>query len=184
MFFFLIETKRYSFSKSNQNLNWKKLYYQTLEYLNAYIKNNPNVTLILKGKTGVHKKKIISKYLNKNCFFIEGGTGEKFLKNAKVVIAFNSTIVFEAIASHRNLIIPNFNNENINKKNDMHQIKNKKHYINSKKKLFKKLDFYLRNSNTIKKLKNDDKLTLDYYLGNIDGKSGERMRKFLFKEVN
>lgn len=130
------------------------------------------------------KKKNISKYLNKNCFFIEGGTGEKFLKNAKVVIAFNSTIVFEAIASHRNLIIPNFNNENINKKNDMHQIKNKKHYINSKKQLFKKLNYYLSNSHKIRKLENNDKHTLNYYLGNTDGKSGERMRKFLFKEIN
>ena len=182
--FFLMEIKRYSFSKSNQNLNWKKLYYQTLNYLNDYIKYNPNVTLILKGKTGVHKKRIISKYLNKNCFFIEGGTGEKFLKDAKVVIAFNSTIVFEAIASHRNLIIPNFNNENMNKKIHMHQIKNKKHYINSKKQFFKKLDLYLNNSNKIKKLTTEDKLTLNYYLGNIDGKSGERMRKFLYKEID
>ena len=66
----------------------------------------------------------------------------------------------------------------------MHQIKNKKHYISSKKQLFKKLDFYLSDSHIIKKLKNDDKLTLNYYLGNIDGKSGERMRKFLFKEIN
>ena len=160
------------------------MYYQTLDYLNAYIKYNPNVTLILKGKTGVHKKKIISKYLNKNCFFIEGGTGEKFLKNAKVVIAFNSTIVFEAIASHRNLIIPNFNNENLNKKIHMHQIRNKEHYINSKNQLFKKLDLYLNYSNKNKKLTTKDRLTLNYYLGNIDGKSGERMRKFLFKEIN
>ena len=182
--FFLIQTKRYSFTKSSQNLDWKKLYSQTLNYLNDYIKLNPNVTLILKGKTGVHKKKFLSKYLNKNCFYIDGGTGEKFLRDAKVVVAFNSTIVFESIASHRNLIIPNFNNENISKKNDMHQIKNKKHYISSKKQLFKKLDFYLSDSHIIKKLKNDDKLTLNYYLGNIDGKSGERMRKFLFKEIN
>ena len=44
---------------------------------------------------------------------INGGTGERLLQDAKVVIAFNTTIVFEAIASNRNLIIPNFNNESI-----------------------------------------------------------------------
>ena len=38
------------------------------------------------------------------------------LRDASIVIAFNSTIVFETIASNRNLIIPNFNNENKLKK--------------------------------------------------------------------
>ena len=55
--------------------------------------------------------------LPENCTFIEGGTGEKLLQDAKVVIAFNSTILLEAIAGNRKLVIPNFNNEKTRKEN-------------------------------------------------------------------
>ncbi len=188
--FYLIETKRYNYPGFQRkvirsNYSWEKLHNQTLEYLIEYAKKNPDVTIILKKKVGAHTKKNIDvKFLPENCTFIEGGTGEKFLKDAKVVIAFNSTIVFEAIASNRNLIIPNFNNENKKRKKLMHEIKNKKHFANSKTQFNNKLDDYLNSSYKNKKLSTTDQQTLKYYLGNIDGKSGERMKKFLIKTVN
>ena len=81
------------------------------------------------------------------------------------------------------MIIPNFNNEKKNNPFDVHKIKNKNHYVNSKKQLFRKLNLYLNSNNKIKNLTNYDKQALNYYLGNIDGKSGRRMIKFLYKEI-
>ena len=49
--------------------------------------------------------------------------------------------------------------------------------------LFKKLDIYLNTTTQTKNLTNSDKQTLNYYLGNIDGKSGRRVVKFLNKEI-
>ena len=90
--------------------------------------------------------------LPENCTFIEGGTGEKTLQDAKVVIAFNSTIVLEAIAGNRKLVIPNFNNEKTRKKNFLYKINIKDFFANSKVQFNKKLDYYLKSNYQNKKL--------------------------------
>jgi len=184
--YYIIENSRGSDLISNKTkVNWTKLYYQTLKYLLDYAKNNSDIHLILKGKTGVHSKnQFSSKYLPENCSFIDGGTGEKLLENAKVVIAFNSTIVLEAIASNRNLIIPNFNNENEKKKKFLYKINIKKCFANSKKQFNKKINLYLSSKYRNKKLSPSEKGVLNYYLGNTDGNSGKKMRNFLYKIIN
>ena len=165
--------------------SWKKLHDQTLNYLLNYAKKNPNIHLIIKGKVGVHHKNQMDlKNFPKNCTFIEGGAGGFLLRDASIVIAFNSTIVFETIASNRNLIIPNFNNENKLKKNVSHIIDNKKYYVNSKKQFYKKIDFYLNQSYKNKKISSEDTKTLKYYLGNTNGMCGKKMQKFLDKVIN
>ncbi len=188
--FFLIETNRNTQSKFQKisirkKSNWKKLYKKTLDYLIEFAHNNPNVNIILKGKIGVHIKDHFNEVkLPKNCTFFFKGTGEKFLRKAKVVIAFNSTIVFETIASNRNLIIPNFNNENIFKRVYMHQIKEKKYFVNSKKKFFEKLNTYISKPLKKHKFSKPEIETLKYYLGNTDGRSGIRMKNFLINNFN
>ncbi len=183
--FFLIEKKRGKrIISKNSNFNWDDLYKKTLKFLLEYAKNNPKIKLILKGKTGVHNDLLKAKFLSKNCLFINGGTGEKFLEDAKVVIAFNSTIVFETIASNRNLIIPNFNRENVNKKELLYKIDNKNYFANSKSHLFKKLNFYLNSKYKNRKLVNKERKMLEYYLGNTDGKSGKRLINFLRNTIH
>ncbi len=162
------------------NISWKKLYNQTLDYLIQFVKNNSNTKLILKGKVGVHKKSDFdSMNLPKNCTFIDGGSGEKFLKDSTVIIAFNSSVVYETIASNRNLIVPNFNQENKKLKKRLLKVANQKYFANSQNDFNRKLNFYLKSSYKNQKLSNIDKTTLDYYLGNVDGTSGKRMNKFL-----
>jgi len=182
--FYLIEYNRNNnvFIR-NKKKNWKKLYNQTLKYVLEFAKNNPNIEVILKGKTGIHKKNHFnSKLLSKNCLFIEGGSGQKLLKDASVVIAFNSTIVFETILSNRNLIIPNFNNENKLNKNILLNIKNKKYFANTKKQFNKKINLNLKLGYKNKKLSKNDIDSLKYYVGNIDGNSGIKVQKF-FKTI-
>ena len=183
--FYLIEKKRgQNLLLKKTQFNWDNLYNKTLKFLLEFARNNPDVKLILKGKTGVHNNLLNAKFLTKNCVFINGGTGEKLLKDAKVVIAFNTTIVFEAIASNRNLIIPNFNNEIIKKKELIYRIKNKNYFVNSKSQFIKKINFYLNSKYQNRNLLNKEKNILDYYLGNIDGKSGKRLANFLRKSIS
>ena len=85
--------------------------------------------------------------------------------------------------SNRNLIIPNFNNEYKTNKQFLHKI-NERYLVNSKTDFFDKINFYLRLKYKNKKLKNNDKKIIDYYLGNSDGKSGERLKKNLNNEIN
>ena len=94
MVFYLIEYNRGQVFGYDKQVNWKKLYKQTLKYLFKFAKKNPEIQIILKGKTGIHKKDHAElNNLPQNCIFIEGGTGHELLKNASVVIAFNSAIL-------------------------------------------------------------------------------------------
>ena len=181
--YYLIETNR---AETNilsgfAGPNWKKLHKQTLEYIIKFAKLNPEIKIILKGKIGVHKKEHFNlKTLPKNCIFIEGGPGEDFLVNASAVIALNSTVTFQAIAGNRNLIIPNFNNENIKSRKYLMKY-NKKYLANSQLEFNNKLNFYLKSKYRNKSLSNVDKDILDYYLGNHNNSSAKKMREFLNK---
>ena len=62
----------------------------------------------------MHENKFQDINLPDNIKLIKSGTGEKYLKDCKIVIAFNTTAMFEAIAAGRELIIPNYS---YNKKN-------------------------------------------------------------------
>ena len=123
------------------------------------------------------------KTLPRNCRFIDGGSGHFLLKNASVVIAFNSSTVFEAIASNRNLVIPNFNNENKIYKNILFKIKNKKYFVYSKIQFNKKIKLYLDLKYKNKKLSTPDIKTLRYYLGNTDATAGAKVRRSLEKII-
>jgi hypothetical protein len=183
--FYLIEYNRTStVLLNNKKKDWKKLYKQTLEYVLEFAKKNPNIKIILKGKTGVHNSEQFNKLnLPLNCNFVEGGAGHTLLKNASVVIAFNSTIVFETIASNRNLIIPNFNNEDKLEKKILLNVRNKSYLANSKIQFFAKLKFYLSRDYQNKKLSNIDLKTLEYYLGNTNSNAGAKMKKFIEEEI-
>ena len=184
--YYLIEKNRSSNELSSyKKSNWNKLYNQTLQYLFEFAKKNQNIQIILKGKIGAHTKDQFTKNtLPKNCYYVDGGAGHTFLKNASVVIAFNSMSVFETIASNRNLIIPNFNNESKINKNILLKIKNKKYFVKSKKDFDQKIKFYLNLKYKNKKLSNVDIKTLRYFLGNTDGTSGSKLKKFLVKSLS
>jgi len=166
------------------NINWEKLYDQTLEYLINFAKENKNIKIIFKGKIGIHTEKNFNvNILPKNCSFILGGSGEKFLRDASVVIAFNSMAIFETIASNRNLIIPNFNRESI-KKNMLLKLSHQNYLVNTQKQFNKKLNFYLNSKYENSNLSRSDQKILKYYLGSIDGKSGRKVQIFLNKVFN
>jgi hypothetical protein len=93
-------------------------------------------------------------------------------------------IVFETIASNRNLVIPNFNNENENKKNMLLKIPDQRYLVDTEKKFNDRLNHYLNSKYKNKKLTFFEKKILNYYLGSADGKSGKRVQSFLSNIFN
>lgn len=184
--YYMIEKFRGSnFIMEKTQINWKKLYDQTLKYLINFAKKNQSIKIIFKGKIGIHNSKNFNlNTLPKNCSFIAGKTGEEFLRDASAVIAFNSMTVFETIASNRNLIIPNFNNESKKKQKMLLKIFNQKYFANTEREFNEKLDFYLNSKYKNRTLSILDKKTLKYYLGIIDGNSGIKVQKFLNNTFN
>ena len=160
-------------------VNWKELKVKTENFLIQYAKNNPQINIIFKGKVGVHEKNELPNDLPKNCIFVNTGAGHKFLKKAKVVVAFNSTAVYEAIAALRNLIIPNYDPNILLQEDNVLILPSKKYLVNDVAEFNQRLNYFLNENNESKKLAKEDEEILTYYFGNKDGCSGLRTKKFI-----
>ena len=158
-------------------VNWFDLANLTIEYLVEYAFKHPKIEIVFKGKRGVHTLKDLPKKLPQNCRFELGNPGHKFLKDAKVVICFNSTTLFEAILANREVVIPNFGIDRSKLEKFIYKSPNK--FVNSKEIFFEMINKNLNNPYKIKNLLEDEKECLDYYLGNSDGKAGVRLKKFI-----
>jgi hypothetical protein len=63
---------------NKNNINWRKLFYQTINYLLEFARENPHIEIILKGKIGTHKKDLFSNIkLPNNCKYIYTWEQEK-----------------------------------------------------------------------------------------------------------
>ena len=93
-----------------KEFNWSKLAEKTENILTDYInKKPPGINMIFKTKTGMSDQvERLKKVNTSNVKIIYNNTGHHLLKKADVVVAFNSTIIFEAIAADIPVIIPYF----------------------------------------------------------------------------
>ena len=64
------------------------------------------------------------------------------------------------------------------------KITNKEYFVNTKKQFNQKINFYLNSKYKNRNLSHEDKKTLKYYLGIVDGKSGKKVQNFLNKTFN
>lgn len=176
---------RFNTYKANEDkkFDWLRLKKSTEKILGKFVKKNQDIDFIVKTKTGTEDNFDNFSKLQKNIKFIRGSLGHELLQTAYLTIAFNSTTIFESIASGTPVIIP------------YHKItKDKKKYMMSLPKT--DLIRIAKNENQIllylkmkkkkfsKKLKSDEKKLLKKYMGNDDGKSGLRFYKLLVRLVN
>jgi hypothetical protein len=147
-----------------------------------YLKQNSNFNLIIKTKTGnldqVERLKKFEKF--NNVKIVNAGTGGYLLKSADLCIAFNSTIIYEAMASLVPVFIPKFD---IQKEYEsfLFDFTNTTNVfdLNDRQQFFRLFDNFLN-----KKIKFDEKISennikeLDLIVGNSDGKSGIRLKEF------
>lgn len=172
-----------------EEFNWSKLAEETENVLITY-KNKflPDVEMIFKTKTGMDDQvERLKKIDTSNIEIIYNKTGHHLLKKADVIVAFNSTIIFEAIAADVPIIVPIFNLTEQQKKfvfnlSNVENIYHMKKYedLENILKIIKKDKLKIKKKRI--KTKNQEYI-LNKYVGNNDGKSGQRLRN-LIEEIN
>jgi len=163
--------------------DWKSLHIKTLKILKNFANKNPKISIIIKSKIG--EKTDTGKYKNlpKNIKVYRRGTGHKFLKDSKVVIAWNTTAVLEGIAANRFILLPYFTkkNEFFNSMELKLGLK-KKNYGYTENDFYKKLSLFVEKKYKKNEV-NNNLQSLKYYLGNKDNNAGLRLNRFLNNNV-
>ena len=158
------------------------MHIKIIENLKQFSKNNKDVEVILKGKQGFFN---LSEYENlpKNFKVLSGGTGEHLLKDAKLVIGWNSTSVLEAIAANRFLIHPLFfGKKSFLKEASLRLNMNKQSVLLNENQFQKKLNYFI-NKKYNKNILNNNIYPLKYYLNNTNGTSGKKLNNFILKNL-
>jgi hypothetical protein len=105
------------------------------------------------------------------------------LKEAKVVIGWNSTIILEAIAANRFILLPYFHEINkLTKKSELDFQLNKRNYGYSESDFYRKLQNFIKKKYYLNKINNSHK-SLEYYLGNSKNNAEEKLNKFIIKNI-
>ena len=181
--------KKFFKNLKNNNLyknhyNWIKLHKMTMKILKKFAINNPNVSILIKTKTGEKYNENQFNNLPKNIKIFNAGVGHGFLQNSKIVIGWNSTIVLEAIAANRFILLPYFHKKNkFLSESELNFYLKKENYGYTEKDFYKKLTYFMKRQYKKNKNYNNQK-SLDYYLGNINNKAGLRLNNFLIENLN
>jgi hypothetical protein len=181
--FLKIHSKKFreKFSSLNKNIssiNWKKIHDKVIKILITFAKENKDIEILIKEKDGFLQKK--NDNLPENCRYVFGGTGEKLLKNAKIIIGLNTTALLETIAANRFIILPLFNfKNNLYKKNFILDLR-----LSNKSCALDERDFvrklrYFKNTKFKKNSEYNNKYSLKSLLGNINGRSSKKLNEFL-----
>jgi len=163
-------------------VDWSDLTKKLNDYIRELALDNPNLEIIYKAKRNVHTIDDFPTNLPNNCSFATSNSGEKFLKNANIVIALNSTMVFEAILANRNVIIPFFG-VNKNKVENFISKNPPSLFSKNKEDFFEKVNMYLKTNYKNRSMTEEEKDSVRFYLGNIDGNSGQRLRQLIDSNI-
>jgi len=150
-----------------------------INFLFEYISEKPNVSLVVKGKLSFAGD---YKYTNKrNVKFLSGTPDFDLLLSSDVVIGLNTTGLLEAVAANIPAISTDFfrGNSDLEYMNHYYSydFKNVIKQVSSIKELREALDDAFLSGSQNQSCK--EKHALDKYLGNSDGRSGERLLKSL-----
>jgi hypothetical protein len=160
----------------DKKFSWEIIEKKYFEIIEDFINNNKDYNIIIKTKPIPSLSPSQIKFMNKmkanNVKIFSGGNSYNTIKNSKIIVTFSSTVIFEALAANRILIVA-YDLVNTNKSK----------YILDINKSFLPTKFI--NKNNLKKLKNQKinikfkKKIFSKYLGNNNGKSGDRTGKIL-----
>tara|TARA_B100000579_G_C22845916_1_gene864301 strand:+ start:2860 stop:4209 length:1350 start_codon:yes stop_codon:yes gene_type:complete len=140
-----------------------------------------NIKLTVKCRTGQNISRFKNVYKNLNV--ISGGAGHKHLIGNQIVIAFNSTIIFEALAAGKIVFTPIFVKSYKKNSTYFFNLFNTTLIDKNKKSFEKNIIKIIENKNYRKKYQDSKKIKrlLKIYLNNSDNQSGERLVKSLEK---
>ena len=180
-------TKR-GVKKNNSVYTWKPMVELVDQTLFDLAKNNSNLRLILKTKTGFTKmqlKNFDTKNLPENIEIIKEGAGHDLLDEAHVVVGFNSTAVLEAVAAGRKTIVPLFTDV-LDKAVLPYAIDMSEGvlFADSLNKFNKHLEESVSNPTISSSLRPNQIDLLDRLLGNGDGMADKRFKSFLIEALD
>ena len=166
------------------NYNWNFLHIRTLKILKKFAIKNPEVSIIIKIKTGQSQNTKQYYNLPNNIKLHYYGAGHQLLENSKIVIAWNTTAILEGIAANRFILLPYFDAKNdIKKENELILKLKNENYGYSENDFYEKLDFFIKKKYQKKQIYNNQ-YALKYHLGNADDKAHLRLNRFLIKNIN
>jgi len=186
--FFLISNRaglpvdRNLLPKKIQDLSWSDINEKVLQVFGELSEKYPMINFIVKSKAGLSKKdqdKIKNNIKSPNIKFYLGGAGHPLIKSSFIIIAFNSTTVYEAILNEKKVIIPYFKKYKNKIYRDYILEYPNKLCVENKKELTKKIEATINTRKLINiKINKKEKKLIKKYLGNIK-LAPKNMRKFL-----
>jgi hypothetical protein len=142
----------------------------------------PNIEFVFKTKIGFSdmQKDLLSDDIPSNIKMVYEGTGHNLLLDASVVVGFNTTAVFEAIASGCQVVSPELFSEVPDSLKDFVFYLGDSAYLPRNSNEFQDVVLDLLEKNKFdKELSGIKKRLLDDVLGNSDGNAGERTMKLI-----
>jgi hypothetical protein len=164
------------------DFDWGVLAASTLDVLCEYVDGNEGVELVVKGKpTGVYEFK---RKTNPRITYLHGNPDINLLESIDVVVGFNTTGLFEAIAAG----VPTISSElNVQRggllDRYLYEFEGAAEIAADKADLYRLLDKALGGNYTAPQPQSRDKV-LERYLGNSDGNAGSRLNAALVRHIN
>ena len=180
-------------NREDKNLTWAKLIKELCTSFYKCAQQNPHIPFIIKLKEMYRENYEMLSFFEKkkklsNIKITTKGNALTLVRNSSVVISHRSTTLFEGIARGIPVIIPNLGECRIEKyKKYIFEFTNTDNdliTVNTEDEFIKELNNILSIPPNIKtKLSNTKKEILDKWMGNADGKSGQRLISILKKEL-
>lgn len=167
--------------KNLRNFDWDNLNQEILFILAKLSLKYPEIKFIVKGKSGAldEYSDLKNKFKNSKLNFLFGGTGHNLIESSLLVIAFNSTTVFETILNKKKIIIPYFKHYRIQKLRKFVYNFPLSLCANDSSQLHNYIEKTLNSNSNEKYFQNEDYSKLIYdYLGDIK-KSRTNIKNFL-----
>ncbi len=188
--YFLIQIKT-GLAYQNSTFSWRKLSEECLKTTLDIAENYQQVnfffkTKILEDKQTYDQQKLIREKNLKNCHIISGGNSFNLIKNAKLIVAFNSTAIFEGLACKKKVLIPYFENYHENLKKYIINTSKSPNIFHAKndKDIASYLDKVCKNQNEIIFQETDkDKILLENFIGNSNGNSTKKLANLIKEQV-
>ena len=166
--------------KDGKVLYWDELIRTVNNAILDFAFNHKELNFFFKGKGKyVAYKDQFNNNFPANVKIVEGATGHKLLNKSSVIISFNSTIIFEALAAGIPVIVPMiFSSEPVEMRKHVLDLNKAVYYAHSVEEL-EDLIIKLHTSKPSAFLSSESMQVLNRYMGNSDGKSSKRLRHFL-----
>jgi hypothetical protein len=164
-----------------KNFNWEDVNQKIISTFNKISRRFPHINFIIKSKAGIDKKivkKIKESLISPNIKFYIGGAGHLLIQSSFIVIAFNSTTVFEAILNKKKVIVPYFKKYRKKIYKDYIHDYPKNLYVKNERELVKEIEITINSKSINNKIGKNHYKLINKYLGDIKN-APKNMRNFL-----